>query len=153
MVTKNLVSINIRSEDDTVSVVKKNLKNAIYPDDIVPFSTGFMAQGLLEIYFYKKHGGTTSGFVDLMIFYVECGIELSIKYGDIDEDFYFVLLDILKEALSFISMDDSLLKAYSCRLHAIIKRLQDNETGYGFEDLVHVAIDKAFPGNPRFCER
>ena len=47
---------------------------------------------------YAKATGDTVGEVDLMIYYVECGNQFTLDYGDIDERFYDSLLSMYEKA-------------------------------------------------------
>ena len=38
---------------------------------------------------YRKAAGDAQGLAELMLFYAECGVDFTLAFGDIDEDFYY----------------------------------------------------------------
>ena len=47
-----------------------------------------LAAGRKAISDYKKANGDLRGLLTLMVFYVQCGNDFTLKFGDIDETFY-----------------------------------------------------------------
>lgn len=80
---------------------------------------------------FKKMSSSPEDIADLMIFYVECGVEFTNEYGDIDEPFYCSMENMYNKALKYIvktNQDDKFYK----RCKKIIEDTDD--IGWGFND-------------------
>jgi hypothetical protein len=79
----------------------------------------------------KKLGLPSDNIADLMLFYVETGVEFTMAYGDIDEPFYNSMESMYLKALKFMHKEN-LLDRYTIRAKAIVDRTSD--IGWGFHD-------------------
>ena len=82
---------------------------------------------------YWKASGDNNGKIDLMLYYVECGTEFTLTYGDIDESFYNSLSSMFSHAVNEIkkSPKNEALGDFIHRLRAIVNDAKNIGWGYG----------------------
>ncbi|MEC0170978.1 DUF6155 family protein [Paenibacillus graminis] len=68
---------------------------------------------------------------ELMIFTVECGVDFTLSYGDIDEKFYRTISSIYEQALKYI-VDNQLEEEFVDRCNELTQSSQG--IGWGFGD-------------------
>lgn len=143
--SKSLVLKNNRSGSEQVKSFKAIIQESIYPDNPEYFSSGGMAIAVRTFDAYKKSNPNQDGLIDLMLFFVECGSQFTLDYGDMDEDFYTALEDVFEEILQLIKGSDAtVLERYRTRLYAIEEEARD--TGWGYGDQIQDLLDMHFPG-------
>jgi hypothetical protein len=64
---------------------KSRVREGFYQKRGDDISLSFARQAIND---FKKHEPSKELLVDLMLYYVECGVKFTIDYGDIDERFY-----------------------------------------------------------------
>ena len=80
---------------------------------------------------FKKLGVSQESLADLLLHFVECGVELTNTYGDIDENFYTSVENTYDKALEIID-NNGLLEKFKSRA---LKIVNDTENiGWGFHD-------------------
>lgn len=80
---------------------------------------------------FKKLGVSQEYLADLLLHFVECGIELTNTYGDINENFYTSVENTYDKALQIID-NNGLLEKFKARA---LKIINDTENvGWGFHD-------------------
>jgi hypothetical protein len=143
--SNNLVYTNQHTGTDKVRAFKDIIQRGMYPEDPCHFSPAAMAMGERTFNAIKKSAGTNSELADLMIFYVECGSQFTLDYGDMDEDFYCALEDIFEEILNLIKEDagHNLLDIYKDRLLKIAQ--VTDGMGWGYGDQIQDLLSEAFP--------
>jgi hypothetical protein len=82
---------------------------------------------------YSKAVDNPIGEAELRIFYVECGNNFTLSYGDIDEDFYDSLLDMYEYAI------ETVLETAKEEQDALQERLKEimesaSHIGWGYGD-------------------
>ena len=79
-------------------------------------------------------------YLDLQLYYVECGIEFTNEYGDIDEHFYNSMEGVYRDVIdTLISMGDETITAqFRDRLRAAVDDTEN--VGWGFHDGLHDAF-------------
>jgi hypothetical protein len=88
---------------------------------------------------YKKVGCSDSGYAEIMLHYVEVGIEFTNTYGDIDSPFYSSMVNMYFDAADFIK-NHSMETLFQERLYKMVLDTQD--CGWGFHDsLVETYLD------------
>ncbi len=82
---------------------------------------------------FKKISTDKKLILDLMLFYVENGVEFTKAYGDISETFYSSMESMFGQAIKLLNSEktDELLQFFLERIHAII---QNAIEGWGFQD-------------------
>ncbi|AIQ61968.1 hypothetical protein PSTEL_01335 [Paenibacillus stellifer] len=68
---------------------------------------------------------------EIMIFTVECGVDFTLSYGDIDEKFYRTISSIYEQALKYI-VENQLEDKFVDRCNVLMQSSQD--IGWGFGD-------------------
>ena len=80
--------------------------------------------------------------IDLMLYYVECGVEFTNDYGDIDENYYLSLERAYRDSLYLI--DKHLL--HDTFKDRALKVVHDTENiGWGFHDTLGDFYCETFP--------
>ena len=71
---------------------------------------------------------------DLQLYYVECGVEFTNTYGDINESFYSSMGNMYWTVIEAINKSDDrkLYETFADRLKAVIEETED--IGWGFYD-------------------
>jgi len=80
---------------------------------------------------FKKLGTSKESLADLLLHFVECGVELTNTFGDMDENFYTSIENTFEKAL-FIIDTNELLEKFKLRALKIVKDSED--TGWGFNE-------------------
>jgi hypothetical protein len=80
---------------------------------------------------FKKVSDSIDGLVELMLYYVEQGIDFVESYGDIKEDFYGSMVSHYEQAVKLI-VKHNLQSSFYIRCQRIVKDSCD--FGYGFGD-------------------
>ena len=75
---------------------------------------------------YRKAAGDPEGLAELMLYYVECGVNFTFDFGDIDEAFYSSLVRMFSDGLKMLGQ---------CNSDVVNKLLPR------FKDTVHSASD------------
>lgn len=80
---------------------------------------------------FKKYEPHPEYLVDLMLYYVECGVEFTNDFGDIDEDFYSSLEKMFVSALE-LARNENILDKFEIRVKQIVDH--SDGIGWGFHD-------------------
>lgn len=80
---------------------------------------------------YKKVSCSDSGYAEIMLHYVEIGIEYTNTYGDIDSPFYSGMATMYFDAADFINKHN-MIDLFQERLYKMV--LDTQECGWGFHD-------------------
>ncbi|AQT67507.1 hypothetical protein STSP2_00655 [Anaerohalosphaera lusitana] len=93
---------------------------------------------------YRKAVGDHEGVLELMVFYVECGNDLTCEYGDINEQFYYSLESVFEKALKTLTQsDDDTVEKFLPRLDAVVEKAQG--IGWGYYDTILSLLCDYFP--------
>lgn len=141
---KNLVYGNARSGNKQVQAFKEIIQESVYPKYPENFSSSGMAIAVRTFEAYKRSCCDQEGLIDLMLFFVECGTQFTLDYGDIDEDFYNLLEDVFEDTLILIkNSDTTILERYQGRIYSITQETGD--IGWGYTDQIQDLLDLHFP--------
>ncbi|MCX6287540.1 MAG: DUF6155 family protein [Bacteroidetes bacterium] len=118
------------NEKDLLKLYKEKVLEAFYPrrGDMFHLKIGKRA-----ISDFKKLKPSLESQIDLMIYYVECGVKLTLEYGDIDDNFYSSLEGVYFEALKLIDKNE-FHKIFEERAFEIVNKT--NNIGWGFHDAI-----------------
>ena len=80
---------------------------------------------------FKKLSPTENDYADIMLFYVECGVDYTNAFGDIDEPFYNSIAGMFHDACKYIKTN-----GMQVQLKQRCKQIMDDarNTGWGFYD-------------------
>ena len=90
---------------------------------------------------YKKLSCSDANLVDIMLFYVECGIEFINDYGDIDERLYNSMASVYVNACNSIHKNN-LERMFQPRALTIVA--DSSNCGWGFHDYLADSYDQYF---------
>lgn len=134
---KEFISIKF-SEKNTIETVleeyKEKVFNVFFPKN---FSTHFKIGNARKIVNdFKKLCKEKKYTLDLMLYYVEMGVEFTNTYGDIDEPFYNSIESMYEAIINILNDEEepTLYKFLSERLKAVVDNTTD--IGWGFHDVL-----------------
>ena len=93
---------------------------------------------------YSMAVDNPTGEAELRIFYVECGNNFTLSYGDIDEDFYDAMLEMYEYATeTVLELPAQEQEKFKSRLQEIMKSASG--IGWGYYDGLCDIYYEAFP--------
>ena len=94
---------------------------------------------------FRKASQNKESIADLILYYVECGVEFTNLYGDIDERFYSNLESMFADFVRLLNSmeNDSFYRRQSKRIRAVFEDTHD--IGWGFSDeMARIYFDICF---------
>ena len=94
---------------------------------------------------FRKASQNKESIADLMLYYVECGVEFTNLYGDIDEHFYSSLESMFADFVMILNSmeNDSFYRRQSKRIRAVFEDTRN--IGWGFSDeIARIYFDICF---------
>jgi hypothetical protein len=127
-------------KDQLLAPYKKRIREAISPEE--PWHEDVrLSDASRAISDYKKAKGDVRNLLTLMVYYVQCGNDFTLEFGDINEAFYDSLcsmVDQIKKRL--IAEEDAEIAAeFLPMLEQEFKRI-DGQMGWGYPDEVEEQI-------------
>ena len=120
------------TNEDSLPRYKKIIQDAIHPylEDNEPLEIEKANDAINR---YSKAVDNPIGEAELRIFYVECGNNFTLSYGDIDEDFYDSLLDMYEYAIETVLETP---KEEQDAFQEILKEIMESAShiGWGYGD-------------------
>jgi len=101
-----------------------------------PWNQGVkLAEGRKAISEFKKANGNICDTLTLMIYYVKCGHDFTLEFGDIDEGFYDSLCSMFSSIVQTLlkQQDQELFAEFLPSLEAELDRV-DGQIGWGYPD-------------------
>ena len=140
-VVRDYYQTRLSPEDDTqvIEKYKAIIKNEFFPAR--GFGQARLSIARKAVSDYKKVCRTKALLADLMLFYVQMGIQFTNTYGDIDEPFYDSMESMYKKAVEFI-IENELEEAYDRRCRRIVT--DTSEMGWGFNDALEYIYEQHF---------
>jgi len=94
-----------------------------------------LTEGRKAISEFKKANGNTRDTLTLMIYYVKCGNDFTLEFGDVDEGFYDSLCSMFSSVVQTLlkQQDQELFAEFLPSLEAELHRV-DGQTGWGYPD-------------------
>ncbi len=129
--------------DDPLSHYKRIIQDSIHPylEDNESLD---IARANDAVCRYSKAVDNPSGEAELRIFYVECGNNFTLSYGDIDDDdFYDSLLKMYESAIeTVLELPEKIQSTQKMRLYEVMKSASGIGWGYydGLCNLYYVAF-------------
>jgi hypothetical protein len=129
--------------DDPLGPYKKTINDCMYPD-IYSKKPIQISKAKRAISSYSKAVGDPLGEAELMIFFVECGNNFTVNFGDIDEAFYDALNRMYRRAIDkVLSLPEEQRIEFKDRLEAIMT--SSSGIGWGYHDMLSDDYYEAFP--------
>lgn len=120
--------------DEVIEVLfhqaRKKIENEFFPER--GFGKLQLAEAKKAITAFKKVTNDEKRTVDLMLFYVEMGVEFTNSYGDINEGFYSSMVKMFDQVAIECDREEELYKAFSNRLRNVISNV--DLIGWGFQE-------------------
>lgn len=122
-------------------VYQKKVKDEFFPDR--GFAKLRLAEAKKAIDEFEKITQSPKHTLELMLFYVEMGVEFTNAYGDIDSRFYESILKMFASVIDRINADDGydLFEEFEERIAAVVEKTEG--IGWGFHEnmqYIHEAI-------------
>ncbi len=114
------------NEQELFEKYRTKVYEAFYPKRGFGFN---LKEGKAAISDFKKFGPSPKRVADLMLVYVESGVQFTKDYGDIDENFYNSLESTYDAALTLIKKEN-LLGKFMYRAGEIVRKTEG--MGWGF---------------------
>ncbi|WP_430936613.1 DUF6155 family protein [Saccharicrinis sp. 156] len=112
-----------------VAKYKKQIENEFYPSRGEPkMRLSVARKAVSEV---KKLGIPAESLADLMLFYVEAGVQFTNDYGDINEPFYNSMASMFGKVLGLMQTE-GILEHFQDRAYKITEDACD--TGWGFHE-------------------
>jgi hypothetical protein len=131
-------SMEPKAEPGVLEAYREIIKNEFFPEK----GHGTLRYSVAEkaIDSYSKTSGDFEGKLELMLFYVENGVDFTNEYGDIDEKFYNKIVDMLEKFCNLLKTPEGkpLYPRFTKRLFEIRKKSEG--IGWGFEDDVELLV-------------
>jgi hypothetical protein len=128
---------------DTIAPYKKTISTCMYPDVYTNKSIE-VSKAKKAISSYSKAVGDPLAEAELMIFFVECGNQFTLDFGDIDEAFYDALNRMYRRAIDkVLSLPEEQRDEFQGRLEAIMT--SSSNIGWGYHDTLCDDYYEAFP--------
>jgi hypothetical protein len=115
-------------EEKILEQYKEKVREGFYPKRGFALKLSISRNAIND---FKKLGTSKESIVDLLLYYVECGVEFTNEFGDIDENFYSSIENIYAKALE-ISKKEGILEKFEDRTYEIVE--QTENIGWGFHD-------------------
>ena len=125
------------------AVVREKYK-AVIKNEFLPargFGQARLSVARKAVSEYRKVSRSKASLVDLMLYYVEIGVEFTNTYGDIDEAFYESMGNMYKWAVKLIA-ENELEELYERRCRSIVA--DTSGIGWGFHDWLKKIYDENF---------
>jgi hypothetical protein len=120
------------TENQLFDEAKKKILYQFYPDRGEPKLK--LAEAKKAISEFGKLSNNQARTIELMIYYVELGVDFTNDYGDINETFYYSMESMYQNALNKIRADNGngLYHIFRDKLKAIVRNTSG--IGWGFHD-------------------
>jgi hypothetical protein len=129
--------------DDPIGPYKRIIEECMFPDVFKnkPIQISTAKKAINE---YSKAVGDAKGEAELMTYFVECGNQFTVEYGDIGEGFYECLLRMYARAIDkVLSLPDEEQHEFRERLKTIM--VTSDRIGWGYHDGLCEQYGEAFP--------
>lgn len=140
---KEFFNTRFSLSDDPLQPYKRIIQDAVHPylEDSEVMDLDLAKDAILR---YTKAIDDVKGEAELLVFFVECGNNFTLNYGDIDLEFYDSMLTMYEKAIlavSEIQVEEQ--NAFKIRLREIMDSLSG--IGWGYHDGLCELYFKAFP--------
>jgi hypothetical protein len=117
--------------EDVLERYKAQIKREFFPAR--GFGEGRISIAKKPVSEYAKVAHSAEGLADLMLYYVEMGVQYTNTYGDIDEPFYNSIERMYERACKLI-LKEEMTEKFAGRCEKIVKDTRG--IGWGFHDML-----------------
>ena len=140
---KTFLNTRFSVGEDQLGSYKKVIDQCLYPD-VFSNKPIQVAKAKKAISSYSKALGDDLGQAELMVFFVECGNNLTLDIGDINEEFYDALNNMYQRAIDkVLSLHEKQQNKFKQRLKTIM--ISSSGIGWGYHDTLADDYYRAFP--------
>jgi hypothetical protein len=140
---KDFLHARCLPSDVNVTPYKTTIRQSLSPD-VIHGETLALSRGRKAISDYQKATKDPIGTLDLMTYYVECGTQFTVDYGDIDEGFYASLEAMFTQVVTRLQhSDQDTIDRFLPRLRGLVRQAQG--IGWGYYDAIAETLKEAFP--------
>lgn len=131
--------MDTKAEPGILEAYREIIKNEFFPEKGLGALRYSVAEKAINSYF--KASGDLEGKMELMLFYVENGVDFTNEYGDIDERFYDKVVGMLEKLCTLLKTPEGkpFYPRFKKRLSEIRKKAQG--IGWGFEDDIDSLVE------------
>ena len=129
--------------EDPLESYKRIIQDALHPylEDNETLDIGRAEDAIVR---YSKAIDDVKGETELMVFFVECGNNFTLSYGDIDDEFYDAVLLMYEKAIQNVTeLSPEEQKVFKERLHEIMDSAAG--IGWGYHDGLSELYYESFP--------
>ena len=140
---KDFIHARFLSTEETLQPYKTIIQESLYPDGTYDEPIQ-LARARKAISDYKKATKNPLGTLELMVYYVECGTQCTVDFGDIDAWFYESLESMFAQVVQTLQQSGhDTIDQFLPRLEAIVR--QARGIGWGYYDDLSATLKAAFP--------
>ena len=140
---KDFLHARFLTSAKTLAPYKNTIQQSLSPD-VIHGEDLDLARGRKAISDYKKATHDPVGTLELMVYYVECGNQFTVDYGDIDEAFYESLDAMFTQVVKTLQKsDEKTVERFLPRLKAVVRQAEG--IGWGYYDAISDTLEGAFP--------
>lgn len=140
---QDFIHARVLASRESIKSYKKMIHQSLSPD-VIHGEALALARGRKAISEYKKATNDPVGTLDLMVYYVECGTQFTVDYGDIDAGFYASLESMFTQVVKRLQQSDQdTVDRLLPRLEGIVREAQG--IGWGYYDTIAATLKAAFP--------
>ena len=129
--------------EDPLESYKRIIQDALHPylEDNETLDIGRAEDAIVR---YSKAIDDVKGETELMVFFVECGNNFTLSYGDIDDEFYDAVLLMYEKTIQNVTeLSPEEQKVFKKRLHEIMDSAAG--IGWGYHDGLRELYYESFP--------
>ncbi len=119
--------------EDAIAYYKKKIKNILWNEKIN------LREARKAISDFKKISKKSEHLLELMAFYVEMGVKVGEKHGDMYEAFYASMESMFEQIIKILNDNKKLIPRFKTRLNSIIEKSCD---GWGHKDTLLEIYDQ-----------
>lgn len=140
---KDFLHARFLPSEVNVTPYKTTIRQSLSPD-VIHGEDIELSRGRKAISDYQKATKDAMGTLDLMTYYVECGTQFTVDYGDIDEGFYESLESMFTQVVKRLQhSDQKTINRFLPRLRGVVR--QAHGIGWGYYDAIAETLEAAFP--------
>lgn len=117
-------------EDNAYKIARQRIHESFYPQRGFGYKLKEAKEAITR---FKRLSPSTEQYADILLYYVECGVQYTLDFGDMNEAFYSSLEGAYSKALAYIAREN-LREKFHDRSYKLVKDTED--MGWGFHDFI-----------------
>ncbi len=146
---KTFIEARYQTAGDSLGIYKKIIEDALYPD-VLSNNLIRLSEASKAVSDYNKatKDQDPNGTIELMVFYVKTGNQVTLDYGDMYEEFYTSLISMFQSVVKLLAKADDVTQAkYAEELGDIVYSAR--HIGWGYYDDISDLLNDYFPDYAR----